>query len=116
MLAAATYYCAVQLIPTWGGLVKSAFDLYLPELAEKLGYRLPGTVEERGQFWEDVNAMFLYVTPIPDRWERLQSSTVRPWWHAAATTPAEETTADAGTAADAESNEGRNGGADVRGG
>jgi hypothetical protein len=27
----------------WGGAVKSAFDLYLPELAKQLGHSLPET-------------------------------------------------------------------------
>jgi hypothetical protein len=37
------YILAVSSIPQWGDLVKSAFDCYLPALAERLGFELPKT-------------------------------------------------------------------------
>jgi hypothetical protein len=37
------YEGAVAMARAWGGAVKSAFDLYLPELAKQLGHSLPET-------------------------------------------------------------------------
>ena len=35
----------------WGIMVKSAVDLYLPDLSQKLGYKLPENHSERREFW-----------------------------------------------------------------
>lgn len=72
LVNAGAYKGAIRQVGVWGGFVKSAFDLYLPDLAKQLGYRLPETSKERNDFWEDVNTMFLYLVPLPDRWARLQ--------------------------------------------
>jgi hypothetical protein len=58
------YGLAVSLAEDWGELVKSSFDLYLPELAEKLGFELPGTAQGRRAFWSAVTWMVLYWQPI----------------------------------------------------
>ena len=49
----------------WGDLVRSAFDLYLPNLAKQMGYTLPGTIEERRKFWSKMNSVFLYNNAVP---------------------------------------------------
>ena len=55
-----SYEGAVRRTILWGELVKSAFDLYLPNLAHQLGYQLPFTSVERREFWGDVSKMFVY--------------------------------------------------------
>jgi len=70
IVARISYGSAVARAEVWGTFVKSAVDLYLPELAKQLGYDLPGTNLARQQFWDAVNSMFLYATPIPDEWPR----------------------------------------------
>jgi hypothetical protein len=65
-LARGCYELAIDRAIAWGGLVKSAFDLWLPKLAEQLGHTLPDTNEARQAFWDTVNSQFLYGVPIPD--------------------------------------------------
>ena len=68
-LAALAYEGAVERAVAWGGMVKSAFDLYLPALAEQMGYGLPMGQMERRSFWDEVNSLFLYRVPIrAERW------------------------------------------------
>jgi hypothetical protein len=63
------YQCAVLRVGAWGDLVKSAFDCYLPALAEKLGYPLPSREPDRKEFWSDFSTMILYSQPMEfDRW------------------------------------------------
>ena len=64
------YEGAIDRARAWGETVKSAFDLYLPDLARKLGYELPATGEERRIFWDALNSSFLYQTPMnPEHWK-----------------------------------------------
>jgi hypothetical protein len=50
-------------------MVKGAFDLYLPELVNQLGYTLPETKEGRKAFWTAINVMLLYHEEIdPKTW------------------------------------------------
>jgi hypothetical protein len=58
------YQCAVLRVGAWGDLVKSAFDCYLPALAEKLGYPLPATEADRKEFWGEFSTMILYWQPM----------------------------------------------------
>jgi hypothetical protein len=63
------YQGAIHQTRIWGEFVKSSFDLYLPDLAAKLGYSLPGTEKKRREFWEAVNTMFLDLNPLtPECW------------------------------------------------
>jgi hypothetical protein len=64
IIAVAMYEGAIARAQSWGGLVKSVFDLYLPALAKQLGYRLPEKGDDRQRFWDAVNSMFLYLEPI----------------------------------------------------
>ena len=50
----------------WGQTVKSAFDVYLPDLAAKVGLKLPDTREERRIMWEKYGVALLYA-----RWDVL---------------------------------------------
>ena len=65
-IAALAYNGAVARAVAWGEHVKSAFDLYLPKLAETLGYRLPNTLDQRRKFWTTFNLMALYSQPPMD--------------------------------------------------
>jgi hypothetical protein len=64
------YKAAIARVIVWGTFVKSAFDLYLPDLAKQLGYDVPATNAERQNFWDAVGSMFLYAAPVPDKWPR----------------------------------------------
>lgn len=64
------YEGAIDRARAWGETVKSAFDLYLPALARKLGYELPTTGGERRRFWSAVNSSFVYQKPMnPEDWK-----------------------------------------------
>jgi hypothetical protein len=62
------YLAAVERAGAWGDLVRSAFDLYLPELAKKMGYTVPSEWADRRRFWQDVTSSFLYNVPMPAAW------------------------------------------------
>jgi len=65
----AAYRFAIMRAHAWGAVVRSAFDLYLPDLAKQLGYELPRTKKARREFWSDINDMLLDETPVePARW------------------------------------------------
>lgn len=69
LLAAFAYEAAVIRARSWGVLVASAFDLYLPALAALLGHAVPDQPQERCEFWHAFNQMFLYNQPVdPQRW------------------------------------------------
>lgn len=70
-LARLCYELAIHRAISWGGLVKSAFDLYLPDLAKQLCYSLPATNARRQEFWSAVNSQFLYAVAVPDEWPRI---------------------------------------------
>lgn len=44
----------------WGKLFKAAYDVYLPELAKKLGYKLPTNPEMAFRFWQHFSYVILY--------------------------------------------------------
>lgn len=50
-----SYEISIERIEEWGGLVKAAFDCYLPDLARKLGYKLPLTGDDQKRFWTAVS-------------------------------------------------------------
>lgn len=55
----------------WGHLVKSAYDIYLPELAKQLGYKLPETLERQRVFWLQISQQATYHRSLkPEDWER----------------------------------------------
>ncbi|HEX4861323.1 MAG TPA: hypothetical protein VFV07_08805 [Rhizomicrobium sp.] len=69
LLAVFAYKAAVIRARSWGVLVASAFDLYLPALAALLGHAVPDSLQERREFWAAFNEMFLYYEIVdPKRW------------------------------------------------
>ncbi|HEX9812836.1 MAG TPA: hypothetical protein VGA88_12235 [Burkholderiales bacterium] len=44
----------------WGVTIKSAIDVFLPELATKMSYRLPAKASEQRKFWRLLSQVFLY--------------------------------------------------------
>jgi hypothetical protein len=70
-VARGCYELAIDRAIAWGGLVKSAFDLYLPKLARQLGHALPDLYDARQAFWDTVNSQFLYGVAIPDERPRI---------------------------------------------
>ena len=74
--AVVSYYFATLLVPQWGELVKSAFDCYLPSLANQLGYTLPETDVERRRFWTEFSQLVLYGNEFnPAAWQQTASRT-----------------------------------------
>ena len=61
------YRLALLLAPNWGDLLRSASDLYLPDLVKQMGYELPATKEERAAFFEALNKTFYTNEPIDPR-------------------------------------------------
>ncbi len=47
----------------WGVAVKAAFDVFLPELAVKLGYVLPHKASDQRRFWELLSQTFIMRSP-----------------------------------------------------
>jgi hypothetical protein len=74
VVARLAYEGAIERAATWGDLVKASFDLYLPELASKLGYKLPAKDAERRRLWDALNNSFLYNQPVADTVERQQQT------------------------------------------
>lgn len=71
------YLAAVSSAIAWGEVVKSAFDLYLPELAKTLGYELPKTSDDRRRFWEALANQFQFHEAIqPEMWPGTADSVV----------------------------------------
>jgi hypothetical protein len=47
----------------WGDLVKSSFDLFLPDLRKQLGLRTPPTMEEERRLWNTFSRALIYADP-----------------------------------------------------
>lgn len=63
LLAILAYRAACYAAIGWGNTVKSTFDLYIDELAKRLGYEPPLPVE----VWREITQSFLYLDPLPPR-------------------------------------------------
>jgi hypothetical protein len=69
------YEFSIDRICEWGSLVKAAFDCYLPDLAKRLGYKLPLTGDEQRRFWIAVSCRAIYHRPLtPEEWPRADDS------------------------------------------
>jgi hypothetical protein len=69
LLAWLVYRLAVEKVYAWGTLVKAAFDCYLPDLAGKLGFKLPQNRSDQRLFWIDVSRRSIYNRGfLPDKW------------------------------------------------
>jgi hypothetical protein len=77
------YRLAVTRVPAWGDLVRSAFDCYLPALAEQLGFEVPPTEAKLRTFWWTFSQQLIYGRD-PDgktafhieKWKPVQSKSV----------------------------------------
>jgi hypothetical protein len=70
LVGVVSYRWAVERVSSWGNLVMSAFDLYLPALAKQLGYCLPAPESQRYKFWEDISRVFTYRRQmVDDKWK-----------------------------------------------
>ena len=58
-ICGSAYRGAIATAMAWGSYVRSAFDLYLPALANALGYEHPRTDAERRLFWYRLVQTFL---------------------------------------------------------
>jgi hypothetical protein len=47
----------------WGSWVKAAFDAFLPDLFNKLGYDIPPTIDEIRSFWQTYSVAIIYRMP-----------------------------------------------------
>jgi hypothetical protein len=53
----------------WGHLVKSSFDVFLPELRNRLSFPRPASVEEERELWPKFSQATIYADPasLPER-------------------------------------------------
>lgn len=63
------YHCAIEASIEWGELVKTAFDVYLPKLANSLELELPNSRTAEREFWKKFSRAIGYRYPeiLPDR-------------------------------------------------
>ena len=61
LLIALFQYRAKRSAIGWGQTVKSAFDLYLPDLAARIGLKVPDTREGQKKMWENYGIAILYA-------------------------------------------------------
>jgi len=64
-----SYGRACKVAIHWGNTVKAAFDVYLPDLWEKMGFIIPEGKEEKKKLWISFNQAVIYGRPdiMPDR-------------------------------------------------
>jgi hypothetical protein len=69
VLAYIAYRLAISAAAEWGQWVKSAFDLYLPELRRKLEFTKPNTSEEERAMWDRFSKAIIYgeARLLPER-------------------------------------------------
>lgn len=68
IIAAKIFYeRAIERAGALGEQVKTAFDLYLPKLAEALGYREPLGFAARQAFWRELEDVYSFFKPAPPR-------------------------------------------------
>ena len=69
VFARVVYEASLERVYAWGDLVKAAFDCFLPELAIKLGYKLPVKGAEQKKFWVAVSRRSIFHKPFaPEDW------------------------------------------------
>lgn len=61
-IAVISYYRAKSAAISWGGLIKSAFDVYLPDLWKKLGFS-PKSSEDEIALWHKFSQAIIYAHP-----------------------------------------------------
>src|SRR5208337_4091174 len=68
LFAVSAYKLATRKVYAWGSYVKAAFDCYLPDLAEKLGFRIPIKIHDARKLWKLISiraAMHVPFEPDP---------------------------------------------------
>lgn len=66
-----SYKFSIGKIYQWGEFVKASFDCYLPDLAKRLGYKLPLTGDDQRRFWIAVSRRAIYHRPFKsEEWPR----------------------------------------------
>jgi hypothetical protein len=69
ILVRIVYFWSIERVYAWGELVKSAFDCYLPALANQLGYRLLAKQDGRMKFWQAVSRAAIFNQRLrPENW------------------------------------------------
>jgi hypothetical protein len=67
-----SYGLAIERICEWGTFVKAAFDCYLPDLAKKLGYKLPLRRVDQREFWKAISRQAIFNDAIKaEKWPRI---------------------------------------------
>lgn len=84
------YSRATHSVVEWGTKVKAAFDLYLPDLWEKLGFEPPESHEEKVKTWKQFSQAIIYYRPDqmpnrgklanPSKAEEVVKTPARAWW------------------------------------
>jgi hypothetical protein len=69
VLACLSYVFARNAVGLWGNWIKSAFDLYLPELRKKMEFKLPGTAADEVNMWKKFNEAIVFRRPdrLPEK-------------------------------------------------
>jgi len=69
VVMALSSYRSRQAAMQWGELVKASFDLFLPDLAAKLGLELPSSREKEREMWNAFTVAVLFNRPgsLPQR-------------------------------------------------
>jgi len=64
LAAVMAYEGAIIRARGWGSSVRSAYDMFLSELAKRLGYEEPLDPQARKAFWTQLSSMVVYATPV----------------------------------------------------
>ena len=63
LLSVWAYLMAIESVGDWGELVKSAYDLFLPELRKKLNFSQPSEINEENFLWTKFSQAIIYRNP-----------------------------------------------------
>lgn len=66
LVVLAAYWSAVSSAAVWGESVKSAFDCYLNDLLEQLGFDVAANLETRRDFWTAFSRQAIYRIPLDE--------------------------------------------------
>jgi len=67
---------SLSALSVFGSYVKAAFDLFRPELAQKLGLSLPLDVAKEREMWTEVSRLMIFRSAVA--WERLEKFRAKP--------------------------------------
>ena len=74
LVAVAAYVLSGNTAKRWGDLVKAAYDIYLPDLQEKLGFQELNSAEEERLQWRSFSQALIYRLPeqMPERFRETE--------------------------------------------